>query len=240
MSVAASPIRTDLDAMVARVAEIDRRLAAVLDVHQRCAGEEHVLVGAAAALQPGDWAFWGRQVLVPALFRGLPLATLFRRRLSPDPAVSAEIAKLKIVVDAHGPAARLPHATGLAWAARKDGIAALAELGDGAVSDADFHVGLNFAAVWGAPVVFVVRSEGITAVSERAEGYGMRSAVVDGDAEAVRAVVAEHLAKARAGEGPALIEAAVQRGRAVSKQWTSAHETEVEAALAAAEREAQR
>ncbi|MFT5431755.1 MAG: 2-oxoisovalerate dehydrogenase E1 component alpha subunit, partial [Myxococcota bacterium] len=150
---------------------------------------------------------------------------------------AAEIAKLNVVVASHGPATRLSHAAGLAWAGRNDGIVALCELGDGAVSDADFHCGVNFAAVLNAPVVYVVRTGGVTAVADRAEGYGIESMVIDGmDVEGVRANVAQAADRARLGGGPTLIEARVDRTAKVPLEHWTGYEADISAALASAER----
>jgi TPP-dependent pyruvate/acetoin dehydrogenase alpha subunit len=246
-SLASSPITTPpltssaLQRQMGLVAAVDRRLSqlaadGLIAAHQRCDGEEAVLVGLSAALTETDWVFWGRQVLVPALMRGLPLAQLFAFAGvgSSATAARAEIASLKIVAGPHGAAARLPHATGLAWAARKDNVVAVCELGDGSVSDGDFHCGVNFAGVMNAPVVFVVRTQGVTAVADRAEGYGIRGLRIAGDdPDEVRAAVSEQIERARRGEGPALIEASVQRGRRLPVAQTAAHEDTVGAALAA-------
>jgi pyruvate dehydrogenase E1 component alpha subunit/2-oxoisovalerate dehydrogenase E1 component alpha subunit len=116
---------------------------------------------------------------------------------------------------------QLPHAVGMAWAARhkgKDDIA-VAYLGDGATSSADFHAAMNFAGVWKAPVVFVCQNnqwaisvpvEAQTAVVElvrKADGYGIPAVRVDGnDALAVHCAVSAAAARARRGDGPTFIE----------------------------------
>ena len=114
----------------------------------------------------------------------------------------------------------------------------LCELGDAAVTDGDFHVGVNFAAVMRAPVVFVVRTEAESGfVAERAEGYGIRAMHIDSlDADAVRRKVAAALNYARAGEGPTLIEAKVQRKDHDLSHIAPAHEEAIESAIAVAER----
>ena len=186
---------------------IDERLTqlsqkGIIGPHQPCTGEEYTLAGAACALEKTDWVFWGRQVCVPALVRDMPLSALLAFALAPVHAQS-EFAQRLIVNNTHGPAARLPHATGLAWAARRDNVAVLCELGDQAVSDADFHVGVNFAAVMNAPVVFLVRQQtGAPSALPRAEGYGIAGEAVDGmDANAVESCLREALTAARTDMG---------------------------------------
>lgn len=112
-------------------------------------------------------------------------------------------------------------AVGAALAAklRGDGTVAVAFLGEGAANQGAFHEALNLAAVWKVPVVFVIEDNayGIsvskrdcTAVarnSDRASAYAMPGHYVPGnDADAIFAVAGEAIARARAGDGPSLIE----------------------------------
>lgn len=106
-----------------------------------------------------------------------------------------------------------------------DGLpAALTYFGDGASSQGDIHEAMNFAAVLKAPVVFFVQNNGWAislptsaqvaggTVAARAAGYGMKALTVDGnDVTAVVRATREALAHARAGLGPALIEAMTYR-----------------------------
>jgi pyruvate dehydrogenase E1 component alpha subunit len=96
--------------------------------------------------------------------------------------------------------------------------------GDGSTNIGTFHESLNMAAVWKAPTVFVVENNlygeytpmrattPIDDLADRAAGYGMPGIVVDGqDLEAVLEAAATAVARARAGEGPTLIEAKTYR-----------------------------
>ncbi|HKT82595.1 MAG TPA: thiamine pyrophosphate-dependent dehydrogenase E1 component subunit alpha [Solirubrobacterales bacterium] len=120
----------------------------------------------------------------------------------------------------------VPKAAGIAYASklRGDGAVSLCTFGDGATSEGDWHEGLNFAATHKLPVVFVCENNlwaisvplrlqsGNPALVERAEGYGMAGAAVDGtDVPACLAACQEAVARARAGEGPTLIEAHIRR-----------------------------
>ena len=115
----------------------------------------------------------------------------------------------------------LPPALGQAFAFQRRGTdrIAVAVTGEGAANQGAFHESLNLAALWKLPVVFVVEdnawaisvpraaSTAVTSNAERAAGYGMPGHLVeDNDVEAVHAVAAEAVARARAGEGPSLIE----------------------------------
>lgn len=120
----------------------------------------------------------------------------------------------------------LPLATGAALGARilgEDKVA-LCFFGDGASNEGAFHESLNLAAVWKLPVVFLCENNlyGMTTpaadvlsvedIAIRATAYGMPGVIVDGqDAVAVYDVVAAAVTRARAGEGPSLIEAKTYR-----------------------------
>ncbi|MGI6605200.1 MAG: pyruvate dehydrogenase (acetyl-transferring) E1 component subunit alpha [bacterium] len=98
--------------------------------------------------------------------------------------------------------------------------------GDGASNQTTFHEGINFASVWNLPVVFVCennlfgmytaqsRHQRITDVADRAVAYGIPGVVVDGnDVMAVYEAVGEAVKRARAGEGPTLVECKTYRWR---------------------------
>ncbi len=123
-------------------------------------------------------------------------------------------------------------ATGAALASqlRKDGSAAVAFFGDGAVNQAYFHECLNFAGVRKLPIVYVCENNlygewtsmfHVTAggdIAGRAAAYGMPGVVVDGnDVLAVRETAADALTRARAGEGPTLLEAKTYRHKGHSR-----------------------
>lgn len=117
-------------------------------------------------------------------------------------------------------------AVGAALAAKLRGSDAVAVsfIGEGAANQGAFHESLNLAAVWKVPVVFVIEdnSYGIsvakadcTAVvrnSDRAAGYGMPGVFVPGnDADAIFIAAGEAIARARAGDGPSLLELETSR-----------------------------
>jgi pyruvate dehydrogenase E1 component alpha subunit len=120
----------------------------------------------------------------------------------------------------------LPVAVGAALGAkmqRSDRVA-LAFFGDGASNEGTFHESLNLACVWKLPVIFLCENNGHAVstpatyscatpnIADRAAGYAMASAVVDGqDVEACYAAVSEAAERARAGKGPTLVEAKTYR-----------------------------
>jgi len=116
----------------------------------------------------------------------------------------------------------LPIANGLALASqlRRDGRVTLCNFGDGASNIGAFHEALNMASLWKLPVVFLCQNnrfaectryeDGTTVarVAERAAAYGMRGVTVDGnDAAAMWKASHDAVERARAGEGPTLLEA---------------------------------
>jgi len=120
----------------------------------------------------------------------------------------------------------IPHAVGAALAARKlgSGAVALAEFGEGASNEGAFHEALNLAGLWKLPCVFVCQdnnygisvnkaaSTAVESIATRAAGYGMPGIrVTENDPDRVFAAVGEAVARARAGEGPSLVEVKVDR-----------------------------
>ena len=119
----------------------------------------------------------------------------------------------------------MPIANGLAWGSqlKGDGRVTVASFGDGAANIGAFHESLNLAAVWKLPVIFVCQNNewgehthfdktSNVPVADRAAAYGMPGVRVDGnDPFEMYAVANEAIARARAGEGPTLIEAMTYR-----------------------------
>ncbi len=122
-------------------------------------------------------------------------------------------------------AAGLPIAVGAATAAqlRADGSVAVAFFGDGAVAQGAFHEAMNLASVWQLPVIFFCENNGYAEFSaasdqhgapleQRAAGYGVDYLAVDGnDVVATAAAMHDAVLAARAGRGPAIVEAATYR-----------------------------
>lgn len=201
---------------------LDARLTELRDQgrlaeHASTAGEEAVAVGAAAALDGGDWLFPAGRDAAAVLTRGVPLARWMAHALgtSLDPARARQrpdrfSGRTWRVVSANPRGgSQLVQAAGVAWAAKTRGApeAVLALLDEDAVETGEFHNGVNFAGVYRAPVVFVARARKGD-VARRAFAYGVRPARVDGaDVAAVFVTVQDALARARRGEGPSLIEA---------------------------------
>jgi TPP-dependent pyruvate/acetoin dehydrogenase alpha subunit len=120
----------------------------------------------------------------------------------------------------------IPVAAGAALGAQiqGNGRVALCFFGDGATNEGAFHEGLNLAAIWKLPAIFVCENNGyavstpasaavaVPDIADRAKAYAMPSAIVDGqDVDAVEAAVAQAVSRARSGGGPTLIEAKTYR-----------------------------
>ncbi|MDN3265051.1 pyruvate dehydrogenase (acetyl-transferring) E1 component subunit alpha [Streptomyces sp. CSDS2] len=196
-----------------------------LAVYPSSTGQEACQIGAALALEERDWLFPSYRDTLAVVARGVdPVQALTLLRgdwhNGYDP-YAHRVAPLSTPL-----ATQLPHAVGLAHAARLKGddVVALAMVGDGGTSEGDFHEALNFAAVWQAPVVFLVQNNGFAisvplakqtaapSLAHKAVGYGMPGRLVDGnDAAAVHEVLAEAVRHARAGGGPTLVEAVTYR-----------------------------
>ncbi len=128
--------------------------------------------------------------------------------------------------------AMIPVAAGCGFAFRQNGSDRIAInfIGEGATSTGDFHEGLNMAAVWKLPLILVIENNryafstpahlqyAAERLSDRGPGYGIPAETVDGnDPDAMAAALERAVARARAGEGPTLIEAMLGRMRGHSE-----------------------
>ncbi|MBP2403870.1 pyruvate dehydrogenase (acetyl-transferring) E1 component subunit alpha [Streptomyces syringium] len=196
-----------------------------LAVYPSSTGQEACEVAAALVLQEQDWLFPSYRDTLAAVARGLdPVQAL--TLLRGDWHTGYDPHEHRVAPLCTPLATQLPHAVGLAHAARLKGddVVALAMVGDGGTSEGDFHEALNFAAVWQAPVVFLVQNNGFAisvplakqtaapSLAHKAVGYGMPGRLVDGnDAAAVHQVLSEAMRRARSGGGPTLVEAVTYR-----------------------------
>jgi len=196
-----------------------------LAVYPSSRGQDACQVGAALALRDQDWLFPTYRDSVAVLSRGVP-ATETLTLLRGDWHCGYDPYEYRVAPHCTPLATNTLHAVGLAHAARlrKQDQAALVLLGDGATSEGDTHEALNFAAVWKAPVVFLVQNNGYAisvplakqtaapTLAAKGIGYGVPSLLIDGnDAAAVYAAVSAGIERAAAGGGPTLIEAITYR-----------------------------
>jgi 2-oxoisovalerate dehydrogenase E1 component alpha subunit len=144
-------------------------------------------------------------------------------------------------------AAHLPHAVGAAYAAmvRGEDTVALCWFGDGATSEGAAHEAMNLAATRSLPVVFFCENNGYAIsvplneqtalgnLADRASGYGMIGAEVDGtDAASVYRAAADAIGRARAGDGPSLVDLRVPRMTPHSSQDDDGYRSPAELAAA--------
>ncbi|MER7893904.1 pyruvate dehydrogenase (acetyl-transferring) E1 component subunit alpha [Micromonospora sp. NPDC094482] len=196
-----------------------------LAVYPSSRGQEACQVGAVLAVRDSDWVFPTYRESMALVARGIDsveVLTLLRGdwHCGYDPAARHTAPQCTPL------ATQCVHAAGLAYGEAHQGrdTVALAFIGDGATSEGDFHEGINFAAVFKAPVVFFVqnnryaisvplsRQTAAPSLAYKGVGYGVPSEQVDGnDPVAVLAVLTRAVAHARAGNGPFLVEAHTYR-----------------------------
>ena len=197
-------------------------------------GQEAVAAGVCANLRDDDYVASTHRGHGHCIAKGAKIERMMAELMGRDTGTSRGLGGSMHIADmdlnifgANGiVGASLPIATGAALAAkmRGEGQVAVPFFGDGAVNQGVFHEALNLAAVWALPVVFVcennayaltTRSDATTAgegIARRAAAYGIPGITVDGnDAVEVYLVVRDAVARARAGEGPTLIEAMTYR-----------------------------
>ncbi len=222
-----------------RTRAVDDRLQKIqrqgrIAFHVGSLGEEAAIVGAAAALRDQDWIVPCYREVGALLWRGYPLQRYIdhmygnagdpaRGRQMPSHSFSREHRYLAVSAPI---GTQIPHAVGLAMAAKKRGLDECAAVffGDGATSSNDFHAAMGFAGVYQAPVLFLCRNNGYAislpaseqcaaaSLADKAPGYGIPAVRVDGnDALAVWSVVRGAVQRASEGGGPTFIEMTTYR-----------------------------
>src|SRR6266508_6778441 len=188
-------------------------------------GQEASQIGSVFTLRPTDWVVPSFRETASMLWRGWPIERIlafFAGRLEggqPGP----EQQDLPITIPV---STQLPHAVGIAYGIqyrREDGVV-MAYFGDGATSEGDFHEACNFAGVWHVPLVFVCQNNqwaisvplkkqtNSRTIAQKALAYGFPGIQVDGnDVLAVYAASLEAVERARAGQGPTMIECVTYR-----------------------------
>jgi pyruvate dehydrogenase E1 component alpha subunit len=198
-------------------------------------GQEAVATGFAAAMKPGDLSFCTYRGHAHTLARGVPVEKVLGELMQRDNGLMrGKGGSMHLTSAEHGVmgsyaiiGAHLPIACGAAWRAQYKGDkdVSVCFFGDGTTNIGAFHEALNFAVVWKLPVIFVCENNlymeytpigSVTAVehpaADRAAAYGLPRIVIDGnDADAVFRAARDAYAKARAGQGPSLIECMTYR-----------------------------
>jgi pyruvate dehydrogenase E1 component alpha subunit/2-oxoisovalerate dehydrogenase E1 component alpha subunit len=230
---------TELYRTMVLVREFDRRMLVLqrqgrIGFYGPIKGQEAATVGSVAAVEPRDWIFPALREGAAAMIRGLPMAEVVAQLVgcSLDRCKGKQMpchysfreglyVSMSSVIGT-----QISHAAGAAIAAklRGDDVIVLGYMGDGATSAADFHAGMNFAAVMQAPVVMlcqnnqwaisvpVSQQHAAETIAIKGKAYGMHSVRVDGnDVLAVYCVTRDAAERARAGQGPTFIEAVTYR-----------------------------
>jgi pyruvate dehydrogenase E1 component alpha subunit len=205
-----------------------------------CQGQEGVVVGACGALREGDTMTCTYRGHGAVLAMGAPLDRTFAEILGKAEGLcggkGGSMHLTDVSVGAIGSfaivGAHLPITVGAAFAAQYQGSGAvgLCFFGDGSTNIGAFHEALNLASVWKLPAIFVCENNlygeysplasttPIERLADRADAYGMAKACIDGnDVGLVHETVSEAAARARAGEGPTLIEALTYRHKGHSR-----------------------
>ena len=197
-------------------------------------GEEAIASGVCAALNDDDYISSYHRGHGHCIAKGASLDRMMAELMGRDTGYcrglggSMHIADMNLnILGANGiVGAGMPLATGAALAAklRGKGQVAVSFFGDGANNQGVFHESLNLASVWKLPIVFVCENNqyalstsyrnttAVPQVANRAPAYGIPGITIDGnDAAEVYLVVQEAIDRARAGEGPTLVEAMTYR-----------------------------
>ena len=198
-------------------------------------GQEAIAAGFGAAMRPDDYSFCTYRGHAHTLARGVGMAPMLLELTGRSGGLmNGKGGSMHLTSVSHGlmgcyaiVGAHLPIALGAAWSAqlRRSGQVAVCFFGDGATNIGTFHEALNLAVVWKVPVVFVCENNlymeytpirDVTAVpnpaADRASAYGLERVLIDGnDADVVYKAAQRFIERARAGGGPALIEAVTYR-----------------------------
>ena len=188
-------------------------------------GQEASQIGTAFTLEPRDWMVPSFRETAAMILRGWPLESILAfyagRLEGGQPSPTQHDLPVTIPVGT-----QLPHAVGIAYGIqyRGEDAVVMVYFGDGATSEGDFHEAANFAGVWHGPVVFVCQNNqwaisvplkkqtNSRTIAQKASAYGFPGIQVDGnDVLAVYAASREAVDRARAGDGPTLIECVTYR-----------------------------
>ncbi|HUH01925.1 MAG TPA: thiamine pyrophosphate-dependent enzyme [Kofleriaceae bacterium] len=214
---------------------MDERLLALqrqgrVSFYGEARGQEASVVGSAVPMEPHDWLVPALREAGAGIVRGMSLDSYVAqiygnandvtkgRQMPCHPCDKAN----NYVVMSSCVASQVPHAVGIAMAmkARGDkGKVCVGYMGDGGTSEGDFHVAINFAGVFKAPVVLVCQNNqwaistpgtiqtAAETIALKGIGYGVEALRADGnDVFAVYEVMKYALDKARRGEGPTFVE----------------------------------
>jgi pyruvate dehydrogenase E1 component alpha subunit len=193
-------------------------------------GQEILAAAMGVNLEPTDYIVTTYRGIHDQLAKGMPLRQLFAEYYGKATGtckgkggpMHITFPKLGIMVTTGVVGGGLPIANGLGLASqlKGDSRVTVVTFGDGASNIGSFHESLNMASLWKLPVIFLCQNNGygectrydrataVGNIAERAAGYQMRGITVNGnDPQAMYEASRDAVARARAGEGPTLIEA---------------------------------
>jgi pyruvate dehydrogenase E1 component alpha subunit len=189
-------------------------------------GQEANSIGALMAVRPDDWFVPAFRELGGMLIRGISLKQYFLYWYGNEWANHMPVETFHTMPISIPVGSQMLHAIGLAWAERYRGNdrIAIAFMGEGASSEGEFHEACNLAGVWQAGVILYAQNNhwsislhwskqsASKTLAEKAFAYGFPGIRIDGnDIFAVYAAVKLAADRARAGEGPTLIEGLTYR-----------------------------
>jgi TPP-dependent pyruvate/acetoin dehydrogenase alpha subunit len=211
-------------------------------------GQEASSVGSITALGPDDLIIHHHRGHGHTIAKGADITLMMAEFLGKEPGYCRGRGGSMHIADIPGGnlgatgvvGSGIPTSVGIALALqmRQSGQVLLSFFGDGAVNLGEFHEALNMAAIWALPVVFICennqygmsgpvqRMSAVTPISIRSISYGIPGETVDGnDVLAVYQAVRSAVERARAGEGPSLIENHTYRWRGHSKSDRNVYRT---------------
>ena len=235
-----SDLHVDLYRTMRRIRAFDEKVAELFEggeikgTAHSYVGQEAVAAGVCASLGPEDFMASHHRGHGHCIAKGARLDLMMAELMGRESGYchglggSMHIADLGLnILGANGiVGAAMPLSTGAGLAARLEGSGrvAVAFFGDGASNQGVFHESLNLASVWKLPIVFVCENNqyalstsyrdttSVDQVAERASSYGIPGRTIDGnDVVEVHDAVREAVERARAGDGPSLIEAMTYR-----------------------------
>jgi pyruvate dehydrogenase E1 component alpha subunit len=216
-----------------------------------CQGQEAVSVGAVGALEDRDYLTITYRGHGHALARGMTMEAAFGELMGLTSGCCHGVGGSMHLTDFSrnligafaiiGPSYSVGLGAAMSSKLRGTGSVAMAFCGDGSTNIGTFHEALNMASVWKAPVVFVIENNlygeysplrettPLDDLADRAKAHAMPGVIVDGqDIDTVRDAVTDAIARARAGEGPSLLEMKTYRYRGHSRTDPAKYRTEGE------------
>ena len=188
-------------------------------------GQEASQLGPTMALEERDWLVWAFRELGALIWKGVPLWRLLLYWMGNEEG-SNYPKGLRVTPCTVPVASQIPHAVGIAYASmlKEEDAVTMVYFGEGGSSQGDFHEGMNFAGIYKVPIVFVCQNNqyaislkrtmqtAAPTIAQKAIAYGFKGIQVDGnDLLALYVAGKEAVDRARAGQGPTLIESYTYR-----------------------------